>query len=170
MPQQCNEGLLIAMEKTLPQQSSNPTTSTNITFANYGSTVSTVSSTSCNSIFFGGRRGNAAFQKPNEGPRSIINTGKRQREGCTPFPLKRKSLNFMKNITVTHVTQQNNLETIYDVPINITELGARHKFMTVDDVQFEVKNQVGGSSYFIITDKKGNPIPDTKSTRGISLF
>ena len=42
--------------------------------------------------------------------------------------------------------------------------------MTVDDVQFEVKNQVGGSSYFIITDKKGNPIPDTKSTRGISLF
>ena len=34
--------------------------------------------------------------------------------------------------------------------------------MTVDDVQFEVKNQVGGSSYFIITDKKGNPIQTQK--------
>ena len=75
----------------------------------------------------------------------------------------------MKNITVSHVTQQNTLETIYDVPINITELGEKYKYMTVDNIQYEVKCQVGGSSYFIITDKKGNPIPNTKYTRGINI-
>ena len=75
----------------------------------------------------------------------------------------------MKNITVSHVTQKNTLETIYDVPINITELGEKYKYMTVDNIQYEVKSQAGGSSYFIITDKKENPIPNTKNTRGISM-
>jgi len=156
LPPHCTEALLIAMENDNPTQTSTIVTNSN----NFDSTITTTS----NSYYYG-RRGNSA----NNGPRALQNTYKRKFEvsKSTPIPLrKRSSLNYMKNITVTHITENSTMETIFDVPVNITELAQKYPSFTVDDIQEEVKSQVGGSIYFIITDKKGNPIRNMKNTRG----
>ena len=154
--QDCDEALLIASEKVIP----------NNTTTVYSSTITDSSITSCTTSTFAGRRGNGARPVP------TFNNKRKFKDFSIP-PKKSglaKVKNFMKNITISHIDENNNLSTIFDVPINVTELALRHPDFTVDDVQEEVKSQVGGSAFFIITDKRGHPIRDMKNTRGIHLI
>lgn len=142
IPFGCTEAILIAAEKcttnTLPQQLSNNMLSPALA-TSPGLSTSFV------------RRGGS-------GPRPIP----------TKPAKKSKFSSFMKNITVTHVTSDGMLETIYDVPVNITELGQKKSQFTVDDIQNEVKTQVGDVNvkFYVITDKRGHPIRNMPNTRG----
>ena len=162
LPSGCTEALLIACEKvnSTPQSLQQAPVTSVISFTDRFQTISTASNNSGAYTAIGSRRGKRALPVPMkrlyEETKSNYVSTKRRKTNC-----------YMKNISVTHVKSNGSLETVFDVPINITELGEKCPTFNVDNIQEEVKNQVGEcSNFFIITDKKGHPIRNMQNTRG----
>ena len=61
---------------------------------------------------------------------------------------------------------EDDINNIYDVPIDLNKLETANKLFTIDDIQKELAFQLGHPDTFILTNKKGMPIRDMPNTRG----
>ena len=120
------------------------------------------------------RRGNAACNTDIPlGSRSLPNFKNHDKRHCIstssiPAPLKKKQKDTcLKLFNVSDIDESGSLRVLYEVPIDLQNLRNLHGDFTIWHVQKEITVQCKSQKNFVILNKKGNPIRDFPTTRGM---
>ena len=85
-----------------------------------------------------------------------------------PCPLKKKQKDTcLKPFNVSDIDESGNLRVLYEAPIDLQNLKDLCGDLTIWNIQKQINVQCKSQKDFVILNKKGNPIRDFPTTRGM---
>lgn len=179
LPADCLSAILVAMRReevsTAPtfgtrdsgSSTASASTQLRLPFARRGN------SAAMSALFTGGGANNSSsFQVMARGRSKLPGLGSRPVPSMFGGKGKKRKSAETKSFRLTYVNvSDNQLEDMWEIPIDLNHLQEMYGMYTLFNVVMEVENQLcEPDAKLVITDIKGNPVRDMSTTRGKRLF